>query len=66
MSVIPESQEAVALQLMQFIAYAENKALTSGSNGNRADRTWLLDVYAECLAAVRGSRHGAINLTIQE
>lgn len=51
------SPEQVAYKLLGAVAFAEEKIikdLTFG--GQKADRKWLLDTYAECLEAVRGYR----------
>jgi len=46
---------------LETIASNEKKTLhwSVGSNAT-ADRKWLLDTYAECLAAVSGKRRGPI------
>ncbi len=48
------SPEQVAYRLMDNIAHVEGKVLFKDQNS--ADRTWILDTYAECLRAVRGYR----------
>jgi len=50
-----DSEEAVAFALLQLVARAEGKADFSGDIRG-VDRDWLLDTYAECLAAVNGER----------
>lgn len=56
------SPEKVAYDLMMNIAGAENRRVAGSKAGNSiggqtpADRKWILDTYAECLAAVRGER----------
>lgn len=53
------SLERVAYDLLVAVAHAEHKnpVATSGSaSWAGADRKWILDTYAECLQAVRGSR----------
>lgn len=49
---IAGSQEAVALRLFYEVARAEGKD-TAKTGGERADRRWVLDAYAECLLAVK-------------
>jgi hypothetical protein len=53
------SPEQIAYKLLETIASNEKKTLhwSVGSNAT-ADRKWLLDTYAECLAAVSGERLG--------
>jgi hypothetical protein len=52
-----ESPEGVAFDLLRIIATAENKSFQHGSNDSEvADREWILDTYAECLRAAKGSR----------
>ena len=55
------SPEQIAYKLLETIASNEKKTLhwSVGSNAT-ADRKWLLDTYAECLAAVSGKRRGPI------
>jgi hypothetical protein len=48
-----DTPEAVALELLRHIAYAEIRAIADGYSGSRPDRRWLLDTYAECLDAVK-------------
>lgn len=53
------SAEHVAYQLMLDIARVEQKLLyhSPDPQGHAvADRRWILDTYAECLAVVRGPR----------
>ena len=51
------TKEAIALQLLKFVAAAEQKYLDGLTNGGTApDRDWILDTYAECLEAADGSR----------
>jgi hypothetical protein len=45
------SSEQVAYMLLERIASCEGKALAG--HGDKADRKWILDTYAECLIAVR-------------
>ncbi len=50
------SPEQVAFRLLQEIARAENKSLHGGGPfgaGDKPDRKWLLDTYAECLDVVQ-------------
>ena len=49
------SPEQVALKLVEVVANLESRELYA-SGKNPADRRWILDTYAECLAAVRGYR----------
>ena len=51
------SPEYIAYKLLEIIASNEKKTLHGavGSNAT-ADRKWLLDLYGECLRAVRGAR----------
>ena len=55
------SPEQIAYKLLETIASNEKKTLhwSVGSTAT-ADRKWLLDTYAECLAAVSGKRRGQI------
>ena len=51
-----ESPEAVALQLLENIARAENMVYSQNPQGvgaQSANRQWVLDTYAECLDAVK-------------
>ena len=48
------SPEQVAYKLMDIIGSVEGKVFYQDQNS--ADRTWILDTYAECLLAVVGSR----------
>lgn len=47
---LPQSQEAVALELLHLVAAAEGKNLRMLE---AADRKWILDAYAECLDVVQ-------------
>ena len=47
--------EAVALALVNAIKRMEKKRFVN-QDDPRADRKWLLDTYAECLALVKGER----------
>jgi hypothetical protein len=49
------SPEQVAHKLMHEIANVEKRELY-GHGDNPADRSWILDTYAECIKAVRGHR----------
>lgn len=51
MADVPDSPEAVALELMRLILNSERPI-----EHNRLDSARLLDLYAECLAAVGGRR----------
>ena len=48
--LLGDSPEIVALALLRQVAQVEDKSVLE------IDRGWLLDTYAECLAAVRGER----------
>lgn len=48
------SPQAVALELMREVAFAEKKELLAGSGSERADRAWILSTYAECYRACTG------------
>jgi hypothetical protein len=49
-----DSQEAVALRLLELVAVAEKKTLTgSAVRAADAEKNWILDTYRECLEAVR-------------
>jgi len=50
-----DSKEAVALQLLTWIAVAERKAIPGYSGSQQADRKWLLETYRQCFATVCGS-----------
>ena len=51
------SPEQVALKLTEVVARLEKRELyVTSETRNPADRKWLLDTFAECLEAVRGSR----------
>ena len=50
------SPEHVAFELLLEVAKAENVKLIGLSGETPATRQWLLDAYAECVCAVRGSR----------
>ena len=55
MSDVPDSPEAVALELLKMIRDAEGE---QEPRRNMPPRTYLLDVFAECLAAANGRRDG--------
>lgn len=48
--------EHIAYNLMGTIAKQEGKSL-DGKSGDRPDKKWLLDTYAECMQAVREPSH---------
>lgn len=49
----PETPEAVALRLLEIIAFVEGKRIPGNQGGgNNANGKWVLDTYAECLQAV--------------
>lgn len=50
-----DSEEAVALALLQMVAQAEGKLDAEGALAG-VDRDWILDTYAECRMAVEGAR----------
>jgi hypothetical protein len=55
----PEStaRERVAFDLYREVFNAEGKTLgVAEGNARRPDRKYILDLYAECLAATRGLR----------
>ena len=57
MADFPQITEAVALELLRLVALSEGKGLTAQSGrAKRPDRKWILDTYAECLEAAKGSR----------
>jgi hypothetical protein len=58
----PEAPEAVAFELLRMIEEAEDKAGRDRKNLPTAAR--LLDLYAECLAAVIGNRHRGANMAL--
>jgi len=47
--------ESVAYRLLVLVADLENKTLHGNPSKDRtnADRKWILDTYAECLAAIK-------------
>jgi hypothetical protein len=47
------SPEEVAFKLMREIAMAENKSLRGAVAGDKPNRNWILDTYAQCLSVVR-------------
>lgn len=53
--LVGDSPEIVALALLRQIAQAERRLGTTEG----ISREWLLDTYAECLAATRGERGSA-------
>lgn len=55
MSDAPDSPEAVALELLKMIRDAEDE---QEPRRNTPARAYLLDVFAECLAAANGRRDG--------
>jgi hypothetical protein len=48
-----DSPELIAFGLLRYLAQIEQRS----SNRPTFDRVWLLDAYAECLAAVKGERN---------
>lgn len=53
-----ESQELVALALLERIAHSEGRPLRSkgARSAGQADREWILDTFYACLSPVRGHR----------
>jgi hypothetical protein len=56
MTDAPTTPEAVALSLLHLVARIEGKSLDKAVDGQAADRKWLLDTYADCLRATKGTR----------
>lgn len=57
MNGIPDSAEAVALELLRIIEDAAEKAGRRDRHGNKVpERARLLDLYTECLAGPRQAR----------
>ena len=54
-----DSPEVVAFALLRYLAQLEQG--TARQTGVVFDREWLLDAYADCLAAVKGDRPAAAN-----
>ncbi|SRR5918995_6552100 len=52
-----DSPEVVAFALLRYLAQLEQG--TARQTGVVFDREWLLDAYADCLAAVKGDRPAA-------
>src|SRR5918995_7021729 len=52
-----DSPEVVAFALLRYLAQLEQG--TARQTGVVFDREWLLDAYADCLAAVKGDRRAA-------
>ena len=50
----PATPESIALDLLRMIGRFEGKL---GQDGKGADKTWVLDTYAECLSTVRTGTH---------
>lgn len=51
------SPEGVAMELLKMIINIEDKNVHGiNSGGQKTDRTWLLDTYAECLWATSQRR----------
>lgn len=50
-----DSPELIAFGLLRYLAQIEQR----GPNRPTFDRVWLLDAYAECLAAVKGERNSS-------
>jgi len=55
--LVGDSPEIVALALLRQLAQLEQQELDPKQVA--FDRDWLLNAYAECLAAVRGERQAA-------
>ena len=52
-----DSPEVVAFALLRYLAQLEQS--NARQTGVVFDREWLLDAYADCLAAVKGDRPAA-------
>ncbi|MEX0955214.1 MAG: hypothetical protein WDZ83_08395 [Rhizobiaceae bacterium] len=51
------SPEQVAFKLLATVAHAEGKGIFGLTSGNeKADRSYILGTYSECLQAARGHR----------
>jgi hypothetical protein len=48
-----KSPEEIAYRLLENIAFTEGQALSAADGGSRANKTWVLSTYAECLGVVR-------------
>ena len=57
-----DSPEVVAFALLRYLAQLEQG--TARQTGVVFDRDWLLDAYADCLAAVKGDRPAAAGESI--
>jgi hypothetical protein len=61
--MVPEigGAEAVAYALFERVCYVEGKDIGLTPNvpaaGERPSRSWIFSTYAECLGAVRSTRH---------
>jgi hypothetical protein len=54
---MPESPEAVALELFREVADAGSKRIRNiGTSYPAPDRKWIIETYAECLATVKGTQ----------
>ena len=52
-AITGDSPEAVALRLLELVAVAEKKTLTSSPvKAADAEKNWILGTYKECLEAV--------------
>lgn len=49
------SPQAVALELMKEVAFAEGKELIKGPGNEKPDRDWLLSTFSECLRLCNGN-----------
>ncbi len=58
-----DSPEVVAFALLRYLAQLEQG--TARQTGVVFDRDWLLDAYADCLAAVKGDRRAAAGEAIE-
>jgi hypothetical protein len=52
--IVENSPEYVAFKLLQEIAAVEGRAIRGIQGDKRANRKWILDTYAQCIAVVRG------------
>jgi hypothetical protein len=55
------SPQAVALELMREIAYAEGKELTKATGATKPDREWILTAYFQCYKVAMGHPYPPAN-----
>jgi hypothetical protein len=48
-----DTPESIALELLRMIALNEGKIIGPAGGKSRANRTWILNTYAECLNVVK-------------